>query len=162
MKLREAIQIYFSRESIVEILTSYELYYQISLGNFVYETIQDVEETNQKIQELNLKPTINTILSNVYELIVYSCDKENFEKRFEYYLRQRAIIHALKDFVNNDKELVSVQDYIEERSEAILADKYFTENMFIQFESSYASIHEYFDIMITEELAEKLQTNFNG
>lgn len=157
MNFEEAIKIYFTRESIVEILTSYELYYQISLGNFVYETIQDIEEANQKIKELNLKPTINHILANVYELIVHSLKIENFENRFEYYIRQRATIHALKDFVNNDKDLVNVNDYIEERSELIVQDKYFTENMYIQYESSYANIHEYFDLMITEELADKLQ-----
>lgn len=160
MNLHEAIEKYFNRESIVEILTSYELYYQISLGNFVYETIQDIEEANQKIKELNLKPTINHILSNVYELILHASKLENFEMRFEYYIRQRATIHALKDFVNNDTELVSVNDYIEERSELIAKDEYFTENMYIQFESSYAGIHEYFDLMITDELAEKLQETF--
>ncbi len=161
MNLEEAIKTYFSRESIVEILTSYELYYQISLGNFVYETIMDIDEANKKLKELNLKPTINVILSNVYELVLHSFEKENFEKRFEYYLRQRAIIHALKDFVNNDTELVSVNDYIEERSELIAADEYFTETMYLQFESSYASIHEYFDLMITDELVEKLQASFS-
>lgn len=160
MNLNEAIKTYFTRENIVEILTSYELYYQISLGNFVYETIQDIEEANQKIKELNLKPTINLILSNIFELIMHSSKLENFENRFEYYIRQRATIHALKDFVNNDKDLVSVNDYIEERSELINGDEYFTQNMYVQFESSYASIHEYFDLMITDELANKLQETF--
>lgn len=160
MNLNEAIKTYFTRENIVEILTSYELYYQISLGNFVYETIQDIEEANQKIKELNLKPTINLILSNIFELIMHSSKLENFENRFEYYIRQRATIHALKDFVNNDKDLVSVNDYIEERSELIARDEYFSENMYLQFESSYASINEYFDLMITDELSDKLQETF--
>jgi hypothetical protein len=160
MKFQEAIKTYFTRESIVEILTSYELSYQISLGNFVFETIQDIEEANQKIKELNLKPTINHILSNIYELILHHSQVENFENKFEHYIRQRATIHALKDFVNTDKELVSINDYIEQKSELIAGDEYFTENMYLQFESSYATIHEYFDLMISDELALKLQDSF--
>jgi len=160
MNLEDAIKKYFTRESIVDMLCEYELYYQISLGNFIYETIQDIEETNEKIKELNLKPTLDIMLSNIYELIVHFSSKENFENKFEYYIRHRASLHALKDFVNNDKELVQVNDYIEDKTELISSDKFFTENMYLQFESSYSAIHDYFDLMITEELSKKLQENF--
>jgi methylthioribose-1-phosphate isomerase len=157
MELNEIIEKYFDRENVVEILTQYELYYQIALGNFVYETIQDIEETNKKIQELNLKPTPNVMLANTYDMFVHAKNEKDFENKLAYLVRYRAILHALKDFVNSDKELVQINDYIEEKTDLIVQDKYFTESMYLQYESSYASIHEYFDLLISEELALKLQ-----
>lgn len=160
MNLNEAINQYFTRESIVNILASYELYYQIALGNFVYETLQDIPETNKKLEELNLQPAPSVILSNVYELIIHMCDRENFEERFEYYIRHRATLQALKDFVTKDEELLQVNDYIEEKSALITDDSFFSEAMYLQFESEYPSIYDYFDLFVTDEVTNQLREQF--
>lgn len=156
MNMQQLIEKYFTRDSMVELLTQYELYYQISLGNFIYETLQDLEETNEKIKELNLQPTPSTMLSNIYEMIIHMSHKEDFEKRFEYFIRYRATLQALKDFVNSDKDLMQVDDYIEEKSNLIVDDKLFNEQMYLQYESSYSNIHDYFDILITEDIVTAL------
>lgn len=115
MDINQLIKKYFTRDNIVDMLTQYELYYQISLGLYVYETIQDVEETYKKLDELDLKLDIDRVLANIFEILVSFSKKENTEQTLYYEIRVRALIHALKDFVNNDKELLSVDDYVKEK-----------------------------------------------
>ena len=71
MNLQYTIQEYFTRDSIVDMLTRYELYYQISLGNYVLETIQNITETIKKLEELNLLIEVDTALSNIFEIILH-------------------------------------------------------------------------------------------
>mgnify|MGYP005988215585 FL=1 len=157
MNLNNTINVYLTRDSIVDILTRYELYYHISLGNFVLETIQDFEETINKLTELNLQIEVNRALSNVLEIILNLGNKKDFEDRFEYHIRSRAITHALKDFINKDTELINTEDYIEERTKEILNDTYFTETMKLQLESDYSSVFDYYDSVITDEMIEKIK-----
>ena len=156
MNLNTKIEQYITQESIVDMLTKYELYYQISLGNYLFETLQDVEETTKKLDELNLKVELNVALSNIFEIIYHLIDQDNFEDIFEYHLRSRALMHSLKDFVNNDKDLVSVDNYIKQKSNDILDDKYFTENMRLQFESEYGALYDYYDMLITEDIVNQI------
>jgi len=157
MNLNNTIQAYLSRESVVDILTRYELYYHISLGNFVLETLQDFDETIKKLEELNLQIEVNRALANVLEIVLNLGNKNDFEDRFEYHIRSRAITHALKDFINNDTELINTEDYIEQKTKDILNDTYFTETMKLQLESDYATIHDYYEMLITDDMIEKIQ-----
>ena len=159
MNLNNTIKLYLSRESVVDILTRYELYYHISLGNFVLETLQDFDETINKLSELNLQIEVNMALSNVLEIILNLGNKENFEDRFEYHVRSRAITHALKDFINKDTDLINTDEYIEEKTKEILNDTYFTETMKLQLESDYSTIYDYYDIFVTDEMIQKIQKN---
>lgn len=159
MNLNSTIKNYLSRDSIVDILTRYELYYHISLGNFVLETLQDFDETINKLQELKLQIEVNIALSNVLEIILNLSQKDDFNSRFEYHLRSRAITHALKDFVTNDKTLLNAQDYIEQKNKEILDDTYFKESMKLQLESDYNRVFDYYDMLITEDMIQKLQDN---
>lgn len=158
----KVISQYFTRESILNILASYELYYQIALGNLVYETLQDIDETNKKLEELNLQPLPSVILSNVYDLILQMSHQEDFEKRFEYHVRHRATLQALKDFTTHDKELLQVNDYIQEKSELIKNDTFFTESMYLQFESGYLKLYDYFDLLYDESLTNQIREEFLG
>jgi len=159
MNLNNTTKNYLTRDSIVDILTRYELYYHISLGNFVLETLQDFDETINKLQELNLQIEVNRALSNVLEIILNLGNKDDFEKRFEYHIRSRAITHALKDFINKDTELINTDDYIEEKTKNILNDTYFTDTMKLQLESDYGAVFDYYDMLITENMIEKIQKN---
>ena len=160
MEVNTLIEKYFTTENIIELLTGYELYYQICLGNLIYETTLDLQQTNSKIKELHLQPTVNEILANIYEVIVYFSSKENFEERFDYYLRYRACLHALKDFVNKDIDLIQIDDYVQEKTELIQKDLFFTESMYLQFESNYSNMEEYFELLITDEISLELRKNF--
>ena len=157
MNLNNNIKAHLTKDSIVDILTRYELYYHISLGNFVLETLQDFDETIQKLEELNLQVEINRALTNILEIILNLGHKDDFEHRFEYHVRSRAITHALKDFVNHDTELINANDYIEQKTKDILNDTYFTETMKLQLESDYSSIYDHYDIFVTDDMIEKIQ-----
>lgn len=157
MEINSAVKKYFSKEELTDILTKYNLYYQIGLGNFVFETIQDIEETMKKLQELDLHLETQTALSNIFEIIVLYSEHEDFEEKVEKYIRIRALMHALKDFVNNDKELVCVDNYIKQKTEDITEDKFFTENMKLQFESEYPYIYDHYELFITDDMINKIQ-----
>lgn len=161
MNLEKTIKQYFTRESVVDILTQYELYYQISLGNYIYETIQDIDETNNKIAELNLFVDPNIALANTFEEILRYSHLPDFEDKFHYYLRKRALMHALKDFVNNDKELLGKEAYIEQKSQMIHNDTFFTDSMKIQLEEEYPIVNESYDMLITDEIISQLQSNLS-
>lgn len=159
MNTNETIKQYFTRESIVDLFTKYELYYQISLGNYIYETLKDVDETMNKIKELNLKVLPDTVLPNIFEIVLQHNQDEDFEDSFEYHLRVRALLHSLKDFVNNDKELLKVEYYIKEKSQQIINDEFFNEEMKLQLESEYSAVYDHYDVMFTEEIAQSIQEN---
>ena len=160
MNLNETMHEYFTRESIVDLLTRYELYYQISLGSYVLETIQDIDETLQKLEELNLLIEVDTALSNIVEIMLHFSHQDDFEDKFEYHLRSRALIHSLKDFVTKDTELLNSEDYIDEKTKEILNDTYFKESMKLQLESDYNTVYHIYDLIITQDIAHSIQKNF--
>ena len=161
MNLEQATQQYFTKDNIIDMLTQYELYYQISLGNYVYETLQDIDETNKKIDELSLRVDPNMEISNIFELILHYSHHEDFEDKFPYHLRTRALMHSLKDFVNADKELLGKDTYIEQKSKMILDDTYFTEDMKLQFESDYGIISDHYELTVTDEIVNKIKDNIS-
>jgi len=158
MNINNTIKEYLTRDSIIDVLTRYELYYHISLGNFVLETLQDFDETIEKLAELNLQIEVNRALANILEIILNLGNKDDFEQRFDYHVRSRAITHALKDFITNDTGLINTTDYIEEKTKDILNDTYFTETMKLQLEADYPTIHDYYDMLITDDMIQKIQT----
>jgi len=159
--LNELIEQYFTKDNIIDMLTQYELYYQISLSSYVYETLQDIEETNTKMDELALRVDPNIAISNIFDILLHSSQEENFEDKFYYHLRTRALMHALKDFVNKDAELLGKEKYIEQKSDMILKDTFFDEDMKLQFESDYPIISEDYEMMVTDDLVDKIHHNFS-
>jgi len=159
MKLNDTIQDYFTRDSIIDMLTRYELYYQISLGSYVLETLQDIDETVMKLKELNLLIEVDTALSNIVELILHNSHHEDFEDKFDYYLRSRAMMHSLKDFINQDKGLLNSDDYRNDITQKILKDTYFKESMKLQLESDYNSLYHVYEQIVSEELSQILAQN---
>jgi hypothetical protein len=158
MIINDITKKYVTRDSIVNMLTRYELYYHISLGNFVLETIQDFDETIVKLKELDLQIKVDTALANIIEIIFHYSDQDDFDIKFEYHLRCRAILHALKDFVNKDKELINSQDYIEDKTKEIIDDTYFKETMKLQLESDYNFVYDYYDMIITDDIMSKIKS----
>jgi len=157
--LNELIDQYFTKDNIIDMLTQYELYYQISLGNYVYETLQDIEETNNKIDELALRLDPNIAISNIFDILLHFSHQEDFENKFYYHLRTRALMHSLKDFVNKDEELLGKDKYIEQKSDMILNDTFFTEDMKLLFENDYSIMNEEYEMMITDDLVDKIHHN---
>lgn len=55
-----------------------------------------------------------------------------------------------------------MQTYVDNKSELILHDKYFTESMYAQFDSQHGMTYEKFEMIITDEVIESLHENLEG
>lgn len=152
---------YFKRSSIVDLITKYELYYHISLGNYAFETLMDLDETVKKLQELNLYVTVDMALFNIYKIIEENKEDKDLEKNLEELIRKRASLHALNDFVISDKELLGAEYYKKSKKEAILKDRLFSENMKSDFETNYQRTYEHYNLVINDELVTKIQDRIN-
>lgn len=161
MNLMKLYEKYITKEAIVDMLTKYELYYQISLGNYVFETLQDIDESIKKINDLNLKPSSSVMLANYIETLLGFSPQDEFEDKLNLMMRKKALVHSLKDFVTNDKELLNSKDYIEQKNEQINNDTLFTQQMKLQLESEYPVVYDEFDFLVNGELIEGLRHNLN-
>lgn len=156
------IKQYLEKDSIIDMLTRYELYYEIGLANFIYETIQDISEAYVKLEELNLQLESDVALSNILEMMLHYGDRDDFEDLLEFYIRSRALLHALKDFVNKDKELLNKESYAQQKTEEILSDQYFTQSMKAQLESEYMEVVEKYELIVTDEVVNALHHNLGA
>jgi len=147
----ELLDKYYSKPSTVKMLTSYVLYYQISLGAFAYETTKDQKETISKIKELNLTLDPNIMIMSILELIMDNKEDIELEKKLDKYVQVKAIFHALNDFVYSDKDLLNKDSFIEQKREMILQDKFFNPNMKMQYLSEYPSMNKHYKDIITED-----------
>jgi len=134
------------KTKIVDAITKYQLYYHISLGNFVYETFLDLNETVEKIQELNLFKNLEISINKIKEIV------KNFknEKDIEESIKKLSMQDALKDFVENDKDLLNKDFYYKQRIKDIENNSYFNDKMKYNFENNYQKTYEYFNSVINE------------
>ena len=156
------IKQYLDKDSIIDMLTRYELYYEIGLANYIYETIQDISEAYIKLEELNLQLESDVALSNILEMMLQYGDRENFEDLLEFYIRSRALLHALKDFVNKDPDLLNKESYAQQKTEEIVSDRYFTQSMKAQLESEYMEVVEKYELIVTDEVVNALHHNLGA
>lgn len=157
-----SIKQYLDKDNIIDMLTRYELYYEIGLANYIYETIQDIDEAYVKLEELGLVVETDVALSNIIEMMLHYSFREDFEDVLEFYIRSRALLHALKDFVNSDKELMHKDSYVEQKTQEILNDQYFTPSMKAQLESEYMDVVEKYEILVTDEVVQALHHNLGN
>lgn len=157
MTLKDLINTIFTKEQVVKDLTSYILYYQISLGRNVYETFHDEQLAIQKLKELNLTLTPNDIVSKVLEFTFVYYKSDNFDKIFDRLLMQQALLHSLEDFVTNDKTLLNMQSYIMMKKRLIEEEKFFDSDMKMQFLKEYPRMHEHYEKLITDNYIEELK-----
>ena len=151
MNLNTIAQKYFTRMYIVKMVTEYVLYYQVSLGNIIFESIGNMDETVKKLKELNLTLQPNDIVISILEIIKKNTNKEDFDKKFDELLKTKAIMQALKDFIEKDKELLNPDRFMQFKSKSIENGTFFNTQMKMQYLSEYKSMHHYYDNIITEE-----------
>lgn len=111
----ELIDKYYTKENSIKMLTSYVLYYQISLGSYAFETTLDQQETINKLKELNLTLNPNTMMLCIFSTLLTNSTNSNLDKEFDNILKTSAIIHALEDFVENDKDLLNKNIFLENK-----------------------------------------------
>lgn len=156
------IKEYLQKDAIIDMLTHYELYYEIGLANYVYETIQNIDEAYVKLEELNLEIEVDVALSNIIEIIIHYSHQDEFESLLDFYIRSRALLHALKDFVNRDSDLLNKISYMDQKSSQIAEDGFFTDSMKVQLESEYMDMLEKYELIVTDEVVETLLYNISG
>lgn len=149
---------YFKRNNIVDLITKYELYYQISLGNFVFETFLDQEDTVKKLEELSLYIKPEIVLFNIYKIIELHKDDSNLEKELENFIKKDAALQALDDFIKKDKEFIGAKYYLKVKKEDILNDKFFNQLMQYNFESNYQRTYEHYKLIINDKFVENIPT----
>lgn len=152
----QKINKYFKRSSIIDLVTKYELYYHISLGNYAFETLMDVKETEDKLEELHLEVTPLNALFQIYSIIEKYSNEEDFEKNLERYIQQKASLQALDEFVANDSGLLGKDFYKKRKIEEIQNDMFFNDMMRWNFELNYEKTLEHYNLIITDKFIQEI------
>lgn len=157
MKLIEQINKYFQRDRLLDTFVKYELYYHIGLESFVYLSIQDLEETYKKIDELDLKIDSNIIINAMYYIIKQHLDNDDFDEKFDYYIRASAMSQALQEFAFKDEELNNPELFAERIHDEIFHDRIFNDTLKHRFDEEYDHVYASFSQTITDEIAEQIK-----
>ncbi len=154
--MNKIIEQHFTKENLVKNITAYVLYYQIALGRNVYESLQDKQETIDKLNEINLSLTPNDVIAQLLDMILVLKQEEDLSRNFEKYIQIKALLHSLTDFVNSDNELLNKQNYFEKKQEDILAEKFFDTNMKMQYLKEYPDMLKHYEKVIDDEYIEQI------
>jgi hypothetical protein len=157
MQTSQILDKYLSKEKLSDIICKYQLYYQIGLGSVVLESLQDLKETVDKINQLNLQVRSEVIIDSLSKIIHLHKDNESFDLDFEYYLRSAALSHMLDDFIDADKDFINAEPFRDLIQEKITQDIFFSKTMQQQFEADYNAILPSIKATITEDIAKDVK-----
>jgi len=157
METNEIIDKYFSRENLLDTVTKYELYYQIGLGHIVYSSLQDEDETIEKLKNLNLSIDTQIIFRTIYENVLHFAQQDDFDEKYDFHIRVKALSQMLSDFVKADEELLNPEPFADEIYKKILDDTLFTSEMEDQFDNDYVQLYSYWEETISQEITKSLQ-----
>ena len=157
MKLKQAIDKYFSQDKLIDSICKYQLYYQLGLGNIVFKTIKDLEETHKKLEELNLQIDSNKVFESIHEIVLHLSSQDDFDNQFDKHLRFTAFAQMLNDFVEADKGLINSQPFTDTVYEKIKDDSYFDSKMQEQFDLDFEAILPTWQNTITQDMADDIK-----
>lgn len=157
MNKNELINTYLNKESIIDIFTSYEVYYQLGVGKIAGETIQSSKETIKKLEELNLQINPDQVISYIGDILLHHSHEKDFTDNFKYYIRTRALIQALDDFLTNDTELINSNYYRETSVEFIVEDTFLSQDQLKLFKKNYQDFKIHYELNITDEIVKTIQ-----
>lgn len=159
MELEKIIDKYFSRDMIISNICKYQLYYQIGLGSLAYESMQDLEETLDKLDQLDLHIDSQRVFVSIYEIILHFGYNDDFDESFETYLKATALSQMLKDFIEADKELINPQPFEDMMIEKIKDDIFFTGKMQQQFDEDYKALLPSWKMTISADVANEIKNS---
>lgn len=159
MRLKKQLDKYFKRDKLVDIFTRYELYFHMGLGRLVFMSLQDVDETFKKIDELDLKINTNVVVNALYYILLHNSNQDDFEEKLDYHIRASAMSQALEEFVSKDVELLNPDIYAQKMHNEIFQDKIITEDLKHQFEVEYEAVFPFYYESITQEVADHIYEN---
>lgn len=148
---------YYSKKEMTKMVTSYILYYQVSLGHYAYEITKDKNKTAEKIKLLNLTLSPNEVLISMTPIIIANYSNENFDNILEEVLKYKASLHALEDFVNNDTSIKNKEEFIKNKKQSIDDNSFFNTSMKMQYLSEFNDMYKHFDELITDEFEKEVK-----
>lgn len=153
MKKHDLITKYFKRENLVDVVSSYQLYYQISLGVYVKETSFD----ESKVEELNLDISPENVFNTMMQLIATFNKEKDFDAVFKDNIKVNAMVHALKDFSVKNEELDKKENIYDTYYAKIMNNTFYTVNMHIFFDDEYKTKVNYWKELISKKTARELK-----
>lgn len=154
MKKKQIIDKEFTREKLANTIASYQLYYQITLGELIQATSIEKEKIDTEF-DINPENVLNTMI----EIINSFAKEDDFESILEDNMRVNAMIHALKDFTIKFEELDKKENIYVSFYEKIMDDKFFTISMQMLFSEELKQRVDFWKNLINKESAKELKTS---
>lgn len=144
----------FSKNKITKSITTYEIFYQITLGFIVKDT---------KTEDLDPNVDLQMALSSIYELIMDIKDLDDSDEIFESELRKQAAMDALQNFTNAHLQVVKegLLD-IEPMINNINDNNFFDETMLQIAQTNYATNLQKWESLITDEIASAIMNSLEA
>ncbi|RXJ86367.1 hypothetical protein [Arcobacter sp. CECT 8985] len=156
MEKEQLIRQKFQKDGLVDAISKYQIYYQMALGTLVRETCFDEDEMASKLEELSLDINVENVLNVMIKLITNFHDDEDFEQIYEDNLKVNAFLHALKDFVDNNKDLTNKDKVYDSYHEKIMNDGFFDVKMQLQFADELEDRKAYWKDLITNSVSKEV------
>lgn len=158
MKTENRINKKFSRDNLIDTISKYQLYYQISLATYIKETSTDSSfELAKKIEDINLDIELEDVLNTIVKVITTFNDEEKFEDFFEDNIKVNAFIHSLKNYIEKDKELENKDLVYDKYYNKIIEDQFYNVEMNIHFDDEMDDRLTHWKGYIDNETALKLK-----
>ena len=165
MTREEFLDQFFTPKKLNKYITSYILYYQLSLGYNVYESLHDMEAAQEKLKELNLSLEHNQVIIDIFLLSLDRLElNSDIFNNINSLIQQQALLHSLHDFIQNDQELLNKESYQAMKTQQILDNTFLTSTMKMQFLDEYSKMYNQhkntIDETYTQEVKEILIKSF--
>lgn len=139
---------YFTKDKIIYNLSSYETYYQVALGKFVYLS---------QIKDISFEVDFKLALGSIYELLKDLQNVTNINGIFEQELQKQVAMDALQFFVNENQELIMQKNFaLEPLINEINDEKFYNKEMLDIYEENIKLIKPKYEEFITQELADAI------
>lgn len=153
MRKQDIIASKFKRENLINIMASYQLYYQITLGDI----IENCSFNKENLDELGLDVEPENVLNTMTEIINSFSKEDDFDSIFDDNIKINAMLHAVKDFTTKYEELDKKENIYDTFYAKIMNDQFFTISMQMFFSEEIKERTEYWKKLISNETAKELK-----
>ena len=139
----------FNQTNLIENLSSYEVYYQVAVGNLINET---------HVNSIDGEVDLPDALSSIYEMIREIRCMDNAEEILDKELQKQAAMDAIQNFVNKNLDLVKNKNIdVEPLINDINDDFFFKEEMLAICKSAKPNATLKWEKIITAEITLSIQ-----
>lgn len=159
MKLQQRINEQFTQEKLAVTMAQYQLYYQIAMGVFFNDTALNEKEVSAKVKDSSLDIEPLHVLNTMRTLLQNFSEEEDFEAIFEDNIQINALLHALRDFIDQEDAMVNKEQCYDNYEKRILNDEFYTVKLHLHFENEWEERLGYWQNVITPDAALELKTS---